>query len=299
MKRILGILLVLWIALPGNVDMAVAQKCNVHRGDVCDAGSADRSRWQPHLKVLGINAALGGATAGALQWAGGGSFRRGFLHGAAGGGIIYTGKLISSETFWGAGFLGREVAAVGTSVVHNASEARAPLESLMLSAGPVRLYIRTDTAAPARLKLDLPSALVLVHTALSPSTTFHAGASLSAGAPVFLVSEPLGSGWHGTNRAGVILLLADSPVGFPADPVRTMVFSHERVHTIQYDQVSHAWSSHVDSWLLRRVPGGSWLERHVTLNVPLAFTPVLHSAVPYDRRPWEREAFFLSPPHKE
>jgi len=73
-------------------------------------------RPRQHLVNLGVNALLGGlatvvqqAVRWELHW-------EDVLAGAAGGGVGYAGKVLAAERFFGAGLLGRQVAAMGASM---------------------------------------------------------------------------------------------------------------------------------------------------------------------------------------
>lgn len=93
---------------------------------------------------------LGGLTAGIVQRLRGGSFSDGFARGAVGGAVAYAGRRIAAERFDGAGLLGRQVGAVGASVVRNASERRPSLERLFFPAGPLHVYWAGATTAACR-----------------------------------------------------------------------------------------------------------------------------------------------------
>ena len=86
--------------------------------DACDLGG--------ELLVLGINAALGGATAGIAQELNGGSFLEGLREGAAGGAVVYAGKRLNTLDVDQAGLVGRMLGAVGASVIRNSAAARPP-----------------------------------------------------------------------------------------------------------------------------------------------------------------------------
>jgi hypothetical protein len=290
--RVLAALLccLAWAAAPP----ASAQTCAHRPGGGTPCPVADEASWHGHLTVLGVNAALGGITAGIRQQAKGGSFWRGFATGVVGGGAIYAGKWLSAEPVWGAGLAGRQVAAVGASVVRNASESRAPLQQLMLPVGPVRFYVDRGSAWNTRAKLDLIGTGVLAYQAFSSDSRFDGGSTLSAGAPVFLTESVPRPGWHGNNTAGVILLREhDAPTPSPV-VTRDMVFAHERIHLLQYDQAVHTWGAPAEAWLLRRIPGGDWISRHLDVGLMVVPILLLHQVIPYEDRPWEREAHFFS-----
>ena len=101
--------------------------------------------WVGELAFLSGNAALGGLTAALIRELRGGSFWEAFLDGALGGAVVY-----------GAGLAGREVAAVGTSIVRNASDGRGTLEQLVLPIGVARLYLQgvNTSVAPVRARVS-------------------------------------------------------------------------------------------------------------------------------------------------
>lgn len=261
----------------------------------------DPPGWVGEVAGLGVNTLLGGMTAGLIQLAHGGSFQDGFARGSLGGALIFGGKRIAVERFAGAGLLGREVAAIGTSIVRNASDARPSLESVMLPLGPIRLYLLdTDAGLRVRPKLDLVTTLATGYAIAVPELEWDAADSWSAGAPVFRVKDRLirgrgdeetveEIGASGITRAGTIYLSDVPGLDYAED------FAHERVHVIQYDHFFWTWTSPAEQWLLTRLPGGSHLGRYVDLNLsPLVTSGLSLAFKRYQHRPWELEAEFLA-----
>jgi hypothetical protein len=256
-------------------------------------------RTSGHVQTAAINAALGGLTAGILARARGKGFGAAFLRGAAGGALVYAGKRTAAASFDGAGFLGREIAAVGGSVSVNAAEGRGALDRLVLPVGPVRLYVTPGQETPVRARVDAAAVGTLLWVASRPHTSFDAGASLSAGGPVFRqrgTSEDIG--WEGAQFAGVTVLRR-SPPGFPLsaadDPARAEgTRAHEQVHVLQYDQAFLLWSLPAETAILDRSATGRALNRWVDLGLNAAVIAGANSLVSHDERPWEREAYFLS-----
>jgi hypothetical protein len=245
-----------------------------------------------HARVFGINALLGGLTAGVRSQVRGDGFGRAFVVGAAGGGVNYGGKLLSVEPAWGAGLTGRQVASVGSSMVRNASEGRGPFEEVLLPLGPARFLVPIREPSATRLRFDVGGLVVFAWYLAESDSRLDLSASLSAGGPVFRTERIRSHNWYGNNTAGVILLRDNAPTDrFTPE----MVFAHERVHLLQYDFAMHAWSAPAERWLLRPLPGGRWLTDRADLGVVLL--PVLmlvNGHVDYDDRPWEREAHFFS-----
>jgi hypothetical protein len=251
--------------------------------------------WMGDVAFLSANALLGGLTGGILQAVRDGSFHEGFARGALGGALSYGGRRVAVGGFWGAGLLGRQVSAVGASVVRNASEARPALSRLSLPVGPVNLYVQRDDDVHLRAKVDIHGAAWLLSALLDERVALDGGASLSAGAPVFRTPRyRLGSaGDHlsGISVGGIIVL------GYDADrhPDHD-VFAHERVHVLQYDFLQEVWGDPLELWIGGKVPGGRAVLRLVR---PGLVVPGIKSSLvslldlEWEDRPWEIEAEYL------
>jgi hypothetical protein len=257
-------------------------------------------RWVGHFTVFSANALLSGVTAGITRKVRGGSFSEGFARGVVGGGTVYAGEVIAVQRWDGAGLVGREVAAVGASVVRNAGEGRGALERVSLPLGPVRLHLGTGAGGGVRATVDLHTLFWIGYGLVEPALHFDAGASLSAGAPVFRTRDQMmiwrrsGNMMSGVAPAGAIFL-ADVPHQ-DAD-FRSYVFAHERVHTLQYDQLSHTVGDPLEKWLLGRFAAGRALSRFVDVNLLLWIAAAPGSeALVFEQRPWEMEAHFLAEP---
>lgn len=266
-------------------------------GPGCGGASTDTPRWVGEARVLGINAAIGGLTAGVLRHARGESFWRGFLGGALGGGVSYGGKRISGERFRGAGFLGRETAAVGASIVQNAAESRGLLDQVILPVGPVRMYVDRTAKTPLRAKVDLAGLVSTAYAAAQPNSRLDIAASLSAGAPVFYLRPRYdGPTIHaGAHHAGVIRLRSES-TSWSEVSRRQLILAqaHEQVHVAQYDFSFIVWSEPVERRLLSLVPGGDRMHRYVDLGLNVGAWAGLNALIDYEDRPWEKEATFLT-----
>lgn len=260
-------------------------------------GPDDPPRWHGEALTLGVNAVLGGLTSGVLRHARGGRFRDGFAAGAAGGALTYGGKRLAAERFFGAGLLGRQAAAVGSSVTHNAARGDPALGRVVLPLGPVRVYL-LDGGRSARARLDLASTVMTAAAALHPDNRFDAEASLSAGAPVFQrVASAREAGWNGLQAAGVILVRhnpGDPSPGRAEEDRVSATAAHERIHVLQYDQTFLLWAAPVERWALSQRGWTRTLNRHVDLGLHVPVWAALNTLVRYEDRPWEREAFFLS-----
>lgn len=249
------------------------------------------------MASLGGNALLGGLASGIMQELKGGSFRSGFTRGALGGAGIYLGKRIAVERFDGAGLLGRQVAAVGGSVVRNAGEGRPVLERLWLPLGVARLEVHTPTR---RLQLT-PDITALSYTLWAVSERqleLDWKESISAGTPVFATDNKVlivnGDSTHaaGVTNSGVIYFADVAGLG---PVVQRRQLEHERVHVLQQDQLFLTITDPIEELLLRQVPYvGRWSTR-VDINLATELLSRLGSWFPdYLERPWETEAIFHS-----
>jgi hypothetical protein len=255
----------------------------------------DSPRWSNHLTAFGANVLLGGLTAGFAQELRGGSFRDGFIRGALGGTTVYAGKRIAGQRFDGAGLLGRQVAAVGTSVVRNASAGRGSFSRLMLPFGPVRLYVEPGAARPLQPKLDLSGLAFLAYGVFNDDLYFDTRRSFSAGIPVFRTEDaPIdwltdGSELEGLATAGVVYL-AD----YWSREERDHTFAHERIHVLQTDFVLGAWTDPVEDWALSHHPVGRSIARWVDINLATNLLSLLGGPFDHDERPWEAEADYMA-----
>ncbi len=241
------------------------------------------------MTALGINAALGGLTAGLMREMRGGSFWEGAWPGMLGGGIGYMGKHVAAERFSGAGLIGRQVGAVGASVVQNASEGRAMFERLVMPLGPLRFYVETTRTPRVRAKLDLAGAVMVGWAVNHRGVDLMLAESVSSGAPVFAVDETVNGDWAGAHVAGVVLLR-----DFPGLDHLLAALPHERVHVLQYDQSFVLWSAPAEGALFSTIPGGGLVNSYLDLSLNAAVFGIFNVILPYDSRPWEKEAYMLS-----
>lgn len=254
--------------------------------------------WVGQFTILSGNAVLGGLTAGVLQRARGGSFRDGFTRGFFGGATVYAGKRLSVEDFDGAGLLGRQVAAVGSSVVRNASDGRPSLERLMFAAGPLRVHVDRREGWHFRPTLDATATVTALYALAEPELKLDAGASLSAGAPVFRVEEKLLVGVFGDQEAAGLELgfnMFLSQIERFGPEYHRRVFAHERVHVLQGDFFFLAWSDPIIGHLAERIPGGARVRPYVDVDLGDLMIGILEVTAfrAYERRPWELEAEWL------
>jgi len=255
--------------------------------------------WLSQPVAFGINALLGGVAAGVARELTDGEFLRGFVDGLLGGGVHYVGKRIAAQRFDGAGLIGRQVGAVGSSMVLNAAAGRSRFEQLVFPVGPVRLHVHTGPEREMVPQLDLVGAAVLAYAIIEPDLVFRPGESLSAGTGVFRTTGGLlVTPWNnekscGTEVGGVVLL---SRLDHLTRLQARSVFAHERIHILHNDFVFTVLGDPLLGALASRIDGGPQVLRHVGINVgDVVFEGAARLLFrDYARRPWEIEADFLT-----
>ncbi len=247
--------------------------------------------WTPsdrfgETAYIGLNGLLGAITAGIEAYLTDRPLADALLGGAAGGVLGYAGKRVAVEDFRGSGMLGRQLSAVGASLVRNAGTEDRLLASLMFPLGPLRIHVDPYERRIEHVRLQLHEAGALIYALTRDELELDWGESLSSGAPVFIVQNGTilhdGQEANGVTVAGVVIVEGTHRVS------RDRVLRHERVHVIQHDFAAHAIAGPVDDWFFRRVPAlsplGAYLEP--------AFATLLVGLSPFaDAR--EAEASFL------
>jgi hypothetical protein len=302
MRRALLVTSTLAVLLPGR---APAQYLPGHPAPAVPPMPLARERNDVMLGMLAVNAALGAVTAGLGRLAAPeegrsiGTVLRGAAWGSVGGSIGFAGKWIASGGASHGGLAGRQVSAVGYSMVQGAAFGESPLEKIVLPLGPLRINAlaagpdsgRSFGGRTLRVKVDLATAAGLGYELLQPGTRFDPGLSLRAGAPVFIGrSVPAGSRYRaGEQFLGIIRVT-------PSQPDEDVVLRHEIVHVIQYDQRQIQWGARADRALLVRMRNGDAIARRVDLGLFELAWGAATLGIPYDTRPWEREAQLLTDP---
>ena len=249
---------------------------------------------QRDARLLATNAALGAATAGLTRWMRGKPVLPGIAGGAVGGALAYAGKRVVVERWEGAGFVGRQVAAVGHSMVRNAADERALLARLILPVGPFRLYVRPDSATRLRARIDAPTVVYALLVAAS-GNPLDTRASLSSGALVFRVPDiPLadlrGRCIPGLAFGSAIVL---SDLTGQATDDRNSAYAHERVHVVQYDQLFTTVGDPAEEWIARRVGWFGRVKRWADFN-STGLVAMIPQAVFDEWTPWEAEALSVT-----
>jgi hypothetical protein len=267
-----------------------------------EANGTDTPRWIGHLTVLAINSLIGALTGGVAQRLRGGSFENGFAWGAGGGAVVYVGKRIAGERFWGAGLAGREIASVGSSMVRNASEGRPVLSRVLMQVGPlpVRLDMTLTEGIEVKPRLDVFALGWLGYGLADRRLRLELGESFSSGAPVFQARDEaiLSRGVTARGLTQMRTVFLSDPTRLSLSAVdREKTLAHERVHVLQSDFILTAWNDLVTDAVLRRLPRTGWLREYLSFDVVGWMLINFHDLV-YGRGDWQSpvqlEARFLS-----
>lgn len=278
-------------ALPGRARVARAAVLLLPLLFIVPAGA--RQAWaqsSPQMefdgsteaRVAGANALLGGVSAGLAALLRGDPPVPAIARGAGGGVLVYAGKRIAVDPRAGAGFLGRQVASAGGSIIGNLVAGRGSLDRIALAAGPVRAYIGHEVAG-VDWRLDVPAAGVAAW-GLIEGAELDLAKSLSSGTVV--LREDSGRAFPGT-----IFYYPTS-----SEERNTYVLAHEQVHILQYDQSFLSLGDPFEDWLARRFPALRGTLDKLQFNAPvLATTAVLGFYVwkEHNQQLWEMEAVYL------
>jgi hypothetical protein len=249
-----------------------------------------QEEWRPsdvtgELAYLGFNTLAGAISAGITARIRGRDFGDAAIRGALGGAVVYGGKRLVVADLPAAGLIGRQVAAVGTSVVRNAGAGAGAFERVVLPLAVIRLHIHVPERRVEAARLNLIELGVLAWAATRDELAFDLASSLENGAPVFDAPDhrlrALDDFAYGIMAAGVVL------IGREPSPGRERVIGHEMVHVLQHDFYHTTVAQPVESLLLRFLPFGQRIDRFIDLGV---LSPVL-LGITY--RALESEADFL------
>lgn len=210
-----------------------------------EEGRWETATWVDDLNFASANILLGGLTGGITSYLRGGSFSRGFTRGALGGGVGYFGKRITSARFEGAGLLGRQIGAVGGSIVRNSSLEAGILDSLIIPLGPIRAHISPFALGRTTFRVDLHEASWLAYALTVDRLDIDWRRTLSAGAPVFMTNSAIRNELgrvNGVTAGGLIVLSRRSSSALQD------VLAHERVHITQVDFLKASIGYPLESW---------------------------------------------------
>jgi hypothetical protein len=237
-----------------------------------------------------INAAIGGVAGAMWSMIRRTSVSKGAGQGLAGGLIVSGGRQTAARTFFGAGLIGREVSAVGVSLVASVGK---PSTTFAFPWGPVSVQYSKGLID---WRVNVADCIITAATALSPHTSLDFGYSLSAGVPVFRTHGSGVTGLQGTDASGVTqgAVIWLEPSAFTSERRARRVIGHESVHVTQEDFVQKALALPAESALIGRSSWGKTFLKHFDLGV-LGYASALAVAhqIPYRSQPWEREAYGL------
>lgn len=220
---------------------------------------------------------------------------RSTLQAAAGGGLVYAGKVVIARNSGFTNLIGRELGAVGSSGVLNVSSGRGFFDHLTLPWGPVRVHIDRKPAAKVNVKLDLAGSVATIIALADTDLDLELGKSLAYGVAVFRADRAENPHLaHGSHAAGVVKYRTGIPQGTATPAEIRGTIGHELVHVVQADFLFTVLSEPLESHLMAEHAVTRFVNRYVDLgaNVPLA--AALNTLVPYSRRPWESEAVSLA-----
>ena len=253
--------------------------------------------WVTPWSLTATNVLLSAVTAGVTQELRGGSFKDGFTRGALGGIFLYAGKRVAVEDFGGAGLLGRQLNAVGASLVRNASDGVGAFDRFVLPIGIARVYWQRGAQPGWQVKLDALAVGWTMYGVVESELDFNFHRTLSAGTPVFqtrgkVISFDADGHAGGIAQSGVVFLSDVRPWG---NAFLEKAFAHERVHVLQLDQIFLTLNEPHDDRVLRWLPGGPAVNQWVDINVSTEFLNLLATMIDgYRDRPWELEAIYLT-----
>jgi hypothetical protein len=230
----------------------------------------------PRLKTLGINVAIGGLTGGVVQLARGHSFFKGMLRGSAGGATVFLGKCIVARHSHIGDWVGVRTAAIGGSMIANASAGRGMFERIGVPFGPIRVT-RDASTGRVGVKLDLAESGSIIY--MRRRASFSWDQSLKHGLPVF-------EGAPDSDREIVRVLSMGTGASRKA-------YTHELVHAAQGEFLVAAWQEPLEEAVLRKIPGGKTIARYFDLGILYPVWNSLNHSFDHEDRPWEQEARFF------
>ena len=186
------------------------------------------------LQYAAGNILVGGLTAGIASAIRGRPITTAVIQGSFGGAMSYLAKRITAENIPASGLVGRQLGAVGASIVRSAAFGSGLMvDTLVLPIGPLRAYVTPLDLGQSRVRVDLEEVAWLAHNLTQDGLKLNAAASLSSGSFVFTSEEGIrGFGDRASGRAapGVLAVRLDERGQIPES-----VLAHERVHINQFD----------------------------------------------------------------
>ncbi|MEO7041090.1 MAG: hypothetical protein ABI035_02400 [Gemmatimonadaceae bacterium] len=243
---------------------------------------------------IGINAAIGAVTATVWSIARGRGFKRAVLQGLIGGATIGVARQVAASPFSGSGLVGRELSAVGISALTTAGSDHT---TLSFPIGPVELQLTDGRSFDWRVNATY--AVAAVRNSVSRTTHIDATLSLYSGTFVFRDNRETLHTSNGEARGSEFfggIKIAKS--AFANSQGTPNVLYHENVHVLQDDYLAFAIANPIEKLILDQTSIGRRITRHIDVGLlSLGLNGLANSLVPYASRPWEREAYALTPRH--
>jgi hypothetical protein len=259
------------------------------------AGSSS-AQVSPALRAqdIGINAAIGLATATAWSVMRGHGIRDGVTRGLAGGAMMSVGRQVAASHFSGSGFTGRQISAVGISIITSTGSDRFVLS---FPVGPVALQVIGGRALDWRI--NATDAFAAIINSTDKANQLDMALSASSGTFVFRsrrnTFHTKGGEATGSEFFQSITL---ARAAFEHSVTMPNVLFHENVHVLQDDYLANAIANPMERMWLDRTRTGRRITRHIDLGLlSLPINAAANGLVPYASRPWEREAYALTPGH--
>jgi hypothetical protein len=232
---------------------------------------------EPRLRNdLLINVALGGLTGAIGHGVNPRRILRGFLIGSIGGATTFVGKCITAQRHPITSWLGRGTAAVGSSIVRNATLGKGALEQIVVPVGPINFY-RDNKAGRQWLRIDVGTSLAIGYVATRRHRTFNASETLRNGVVVFsdaAASDDL--------EVEGIMVLSPHPDEF--------AIPHELTHVAQDASISIAWEEPLEGWIAKHIHGAESIHARFDLGVLEPIWQFANTQLRPWNRPWETEA---------
>ncbi len=244
------------------------------------------------VQDLGINAGIGAVTATVWSLARGRGLKRAALQGLIGGATIGAARQVAASPFSGSGFVGRELSAVGISALTSAGSDHT---TLSFPVGPVEFQLTDGREFDWRVNATYAVAAIMN----SASRTTHIDAKLSMYSGTFVFRDnretlhTSNGEARGSEFFGGIKIAKSAFTNSNGTP---SVLYHENVHVLQDDYLAFAVANPLEGLVLNQTSIGRRITRHIDVGLlSLGLNGLANSLVPYDSRPWEREAYALTP----
>lgn len=243
-----------------------------------------------------LNGAVGGVSAGIAAVVKRRPVARAVLTGFGGGVVMGVGKQVAATRFDGSGLLGRQLSGMGLAIMQRATH---DTLKIPFPVGPVTVELVPRARDRVRPRVNLMQSVATVYYLARHETTLDPRSTLSTAAPTFRVADiGFSTPWGlalGHMTMGTIVLGRDTD-----SPISGQTLRHESVHVLQLDYANEIIGFPVERALVRMLPQGERIARHVDLGAMGHLVALVLSArMGYEHQPWEREAYLLAGPWRD